>query len=419
VDATYLDTLPNGVRVLTLELPHARSATVAAYLRVGSQHEPRALNGISHVVEHMVFKGTTRRDARAINLDAERLGAEVDAHTDKDHTAYRLHGLPADAPDFVRMLGELVAEPAFPADELARERQVLALEAEEMADDPVATAYELFDRACFGLHPVAQPVAGRKRAPRWERDTLLHWVREHHSGANTIVCAAGPLAHGDIVAAARDAFGALPAGRENRAEPAAYQGDIATRHDGEEGQAHLVLGGALPARGTPGESAALLAAAVFGEGMSSPLLATLREELGLAYHATAAADLLDASGQFVVEASTAGDRLEPAVAAVMRLLHAHASRVDETDFERARRQLALKLLRDDERPARRLEDAVLDLHALGRVRPLAERSAALNAVTRDEVQAVFGRLLAQGLSAAAVGAVGRAGRQRLGKLVRA
>jgi predicted Zn-dependent peptidase len=404
--------LANGVRVLTLPDPAARTATVAVYLRVGSQHEPRPFNGISHVIEHMVFKGSHTRDARAINLDAERLGAEVDAHTDKDHTAYRLRGLPEDAPRFVQLLGDLVCAPAFPADELQRELQVLALEAEEVADDPMASAYQLFDRACFGLHPVAQPVIGT-RPPRWGANVLHDWVQQHYTGANTVLCAAGAVDEETIARAAQAAFGAMPRGEPPVVAAPAYHGDIATRSHGGSGQAHWVLGGALAPRGAPAEQAGQLAAAVFGEGMSSPLLTTLREERGLVYHATAAADLLDASGQFVVEASTAARQLDAAVAATVALLRAQAADVSESDFERARRQLAVRLHRDDERAGHRLEDAVLDLFALGRVRSTAERLQALHDVSRDQVRQVFARLLADGLSLAATGAVGRAARSRL------
>lgn len=408
--------LANGVRVLTLPDPTARTATVAVYLRVGSQHEPRALNGISHVVEHMVFKGSRTRDARAINLDAERLGAEVDAHTDKDHTAYRLRGLPEDAPRFVQLLGDLVTQPAFPADELQRELQVLALEAEEVADDPMASAYQLFDRACYGLHPVAQPVIGT-RAPRWGAHALHDWVQRHYTGENTIVCASGPIDADVIVRAAEAAFGALPRGVPNVVAPPQYHGDIATRAHAGSGQAHWVLGGHLPARGDDAADAGQLAAAVFGEGMSSPLLATLREDLGLAYHATAAADLLDASGQFVVEASTAARQLDAALAATVKLLRAQADSVDAADFERARRQLAVRLRRDVERAGQRLEDAALDAFTLGRIRPAEERLQRLHAVTREQVRQVFERLLRDGLSLAATGAVGRAARARLRTLL--
>src|SRR3954453_1049580 len=122
-DGTAVATLANGVRVLTIRLPQLETACASVFIRSGSAHEAKALNGISHVVEHMVFKGTRTRDARRINLDAERLGAEVNAHTDKDHTAFHMRGLAADADVFVRMLGDIVLDPLFPAEELERERQ--------------------------------------------------------------------------------------------------------------------------------------------------------------------------------------------------------------------------------------------------------------------------------------------------------
>ena len=168
----HLAELPNGVRVLTLPLPHAHTACASVFVQAGSAHEPKALAGISHVIEHMAFKGTGTRDARRINLDAERLGAEVNAHTDKDHTAYQMRGLPADMPALLAMLGDIVLHSEFPEAELERERQVILQEFAEVEDDPMATAYQLCDRACWGLHPAAQPVIGQRRViERLERAT--------------------------------------------------------------------------------------------------------------------------------------------------------------------------------------------------------------------------------------------------------
>ena len=105
---TVLATLDNGVRVVVFRLPHLATAAVSVFVRSGSQHESQRLNGISHVIEHMAFKGTRTRDCQQIILDAERLGAEVNAHTDKDHTAYHMRGLCRDAGRFVQMLGNIV-----------------------------------------------------------------------------------------------------------------------------------------------------------------------------------------------------------------------------------------------------------------------------------------------------------------------
>jgi len=155
---TTVATLANGVRVVVLRLPAVATAAVSVFVRSGSQHESARLNGISHVIEHMAFKGTRSRDCQQINLDAERLGAEVNAHTDKDHTAFYMRALPQHAAQLLRQLALIVQHPSYPADELERERQVLLQEFTEDEDDPVATAFKLFDKACFGLHPAAQPV---------------------------------------------------------------------------------------------------------------------------------------------------------------------------------------------------------------------------------------------------------------------
>src|SRR5947209_2795974 len=121
-------TLPNGVRVVAIGQPHLETASASVFVRSGSQHENKRANGISHVVEHMAFKGTETRDCQQINLDAERLGADVNAHTDKDHTAFHMSGLARDAAPFVRMLGDIVRHPTFPEAELERERQLLLYE---------------------------------------------------------------------------------------------------------------------------------------------------------------------------------------------------------------------------------------------------------------------------------------------------
>ena len=133
-----ITTFANGVRVIVFRLPHLATADVSVFVRSGSQHESAELNGISHVIEHMAFKGTRSRDCQRINLDAERLGAEVNAHTDKDHTAFHMHGLARDAAAFVHMLGDIVRESTFPEAELEREREVILHEYTEADDDAMA-----------------------------------------------------------------------------------------------------------------------------------------------------------------------------------------------------------------------------------------------------------------------------------------
>ena len=176
--APQLTALGNGARVVVVPMTGRETVAVSVFVRTGSQHESRHDSGISHVVEHMAFKGTATRDCQRINLDAEALGAEVNAHTDKDHTAFHIEGLAADLPTFVELLADIVLNPSFPADELERERQVLQHEFTEFEEDPVNIAFECFDRACYGAeHAAGRPVIGKRaNLDRLTRDDLPAFV---------------------------------------------------------------------------------------------------------------------------------------------------------------------------------------------------------------------------------------------------
>jgi len=408
--------LNNGVHVVLHPLPQAATSTVAVFVNSGSAHEGPRLNGISHFVEHMVFKGTATRDARRINLDAERLGAEVNAHTDKDHTAFHMRGLPEHATQFIHMLAELVLQPQFPAEELERERQVLLQEHAEDEDDPVSAAFRLFDRACFGSHSAALPVIGpRRHIERFTRADLQAWVGQQYTAPNLVLGVAGPFdAAGaqSLLRAAEAAFAQAPAGTLHTVPPVVYEGGLATLRHGGSSQAHLVLGFPVPALAQD-NPALRVAAAVFGDGMSSPLLDTLRERQGLAYHAACSADVLTVCGQFVVEASTAPEQFDALLSSVVQLLQTHAEHVDAVDLERAHNQLAVRWLRAQERPLQRLEATALDLYTHGRLRVPAQQLQALREVSAEQVRAGFEQMLAAGTAVAVTGAVPRGTRARL------
>jgi len=406
-DDALLHTLPNGVRVVALPRPQRRTGGVSVFVRVGSAHESRALNGIGHVLEHMAFKGTLARDAYRVNLDAEALGAEVNAHTDKDHTAYHMRGLGEHAPRFVAMLADIVRHATFPDDELAREREVLLQEVAEVEDDPLTVAYQLFDHACWAAHPAAQPVIGQRRViERCTREQLAAHVQQHYTGANLVVAAAGGVDADAVARAAEAAFGDLPRGQVNALAAAAYAGGTRVKRMDAGRQMHLVMG--YPIAGRADDDAAVdLAAAVLGEGMSSPLLAELREKRGLVYHAACNADRFEFGGQLAIEASFAPEHLSIVVGQVSRLMRELAEHIGTVDLERARNQVLVRLLRQDERVAQRTEDAALDLFAIGRARGVAERLARVHEVAPDRVRAAFQRMLAAGPSVAVTGSVGR------------
>ncbi len=409
---TSVATLANGVRVVAIELPQLETAAVSVFVRSGSQHEDARSSGISHVVEHMAFKGTETRDCQRINLDAERLGAEVNAHTDKDHTAFHMRGLARDANAFVRMLADIVQHGTFPDAELERERQVILHEYAEDEDDALSIAFRIFDKTCYGEHALGRPVIGNRSAiSKIARSDLLDYVRRRYSGANVVVGAAGRIDPHEIVRTAEQAFGAMPRGEENRVAPPVWHGGLRSRRlDGSQ-QAHVVLGFPIAAA-REARYEGVVAAALFGEGMSSPLMDQIRERRGLAYYAACSADLFELCGQFVIEAATAPAQLDEFFDAVTALLAEHADAIDPVGLERARRQILVRQLGAREVPARRLEAAALDLFFFDRVRSGAELSAAIEAVRPDDVRAEFARMFAAGATVAMAGKLGRSAEER-------
>ena len=405
---TTVATLPNGVRVVAMRLPHLDSVSASVFVRAGSGHESARLNGISHLVEHMAFKGTATRTCQQINLDAEQLGAEVNAHTDRDHTAFHMRGLARDAVAFVRMLGDIVRNSTFPDDELANERRVILQEMAEEEDDGVEIANKLFDTLCFGTHPIAQPIVGTRRSiERITRDDLLAFVERLYTGSNVVLGVAGNIDPAAVVRAAEAAFGAIPGGAPNRIEPTQYVGGFASRRLPGSTQTHIVLGFPVPSLAGP-YAASVVAAALFGEGMSSPLMDEIRERRGLAYYTGCTADLTAASGQFVIDASTAPEHAVPFLTAVARLLADHAASIAPVALQRARNQLAVRSLDLLERPARGIEGAAQDLFVHGRLRSRAEWLAEVDAVTPDAVREVFATMLSTKAAVAATGKVPRA-----------
>ncbi len=407
-----LHRLPGGVRLLVIPMPQLSTVAASVFIHSGSQHERARDSGISHAVEHMVFKGTATRDARRINLDAERLGAEVNAHTDKDHTAFHMRGLPQHTLAFVRMLAELVLTPTFPAAELAREREVLLHEFTEDDDDPLSTAFKLLDKGCWGTHPVAQPVIGsRRNLERFTRDELVQWVQRHYTAERTIVGVAGPVDPDAVLREVQACFGGMPRGAAPALDSPHWHGGVHSKRLDGCSQSHLVLGFPIASR-LADDPTALVAAALFGDGMSSPLLDQLREQRGLAYYAACSADMLDAAGQFVVEVSTSPAQLEASLRELTRLLRQQTDIIDPVDLERARNQIAVRQLRALERPLRRLEDSALELFALGRLRPPAETLARIEAVAADALRRQFERMLGAGAALALAGKLPRAASER-------
>ena len=412
--STTLRTLANGVRLLVVPMPHVQSVSVGVFLRVGSRDETPASNGISHVLEHMAFKGTATRSVQAINLDAERLGADVNAFTGKDMTGYFMTGLGRHADLLLRMTADIVLNSTFPEAELQRELEVIRQEAIEYDEDPEDSSSDLLDRAVWGDDPMGMPVIGTvENIEGFTRDDLVRHVQSHYTAEKTVVVAAGNFDVDAWLALAGELFATMPQATDLPASaqpvPAQYVGQAMARRFTQVSQVFLniayPLAPALPEE-MPQQRwrcAAALAANLFGGGMSAPLVDTVREQLGLAYTAHATMDSGDLWANFVVHAVTTPDKLDALVAATGELLRAQATAIDPVHLERAKNQLTVSRVRAAERTYATMEQAVEELFASGTVTPMAEAIAMIDDIGADEVQAVFQRMLANAPALAMTG----------------
>ncbi|MFC5500292.1 M16 family metallopeptidase [Caenimonas terrae] len=395
-------TLANGVRLLAIPLAHVQSASVGVFLRVGSRDETPASNGISHVLEHMAFKGTTTRSVQEINLDAERLGADVNAFTSKDTTGYFMTGLGRHADRFLEMTADIVLNSTFPPAELQRELQVIRQEAIESLEDPQEGSSELLDRAIWGEHPMGMPVIGTvENIERFTRDDLVAHVASHYVADKTIVVAAGNLdveaflAQGERLFAGTLRAGGTPA---PLAAPR-YVGGAMGQRFSQVSQVFVNIAYPL-APADAGQMleqrwrlAASVAAILFGGGMSSPFTDTIRERLGLAYSAESTSEHGDTWFNFLVHAVTTPDKLEELMAATGDLLREQAVRIDPVHLERAKNQLAVSRVRSAERTYATMERAVEELFVHGTVTAPADTIAMIESIKQEEVRAVFERML--------------------------
>ena len=426
---TVQRTLANGVRLLAIHMPHVQSASVGVFLRVGSRDETPASNGIGHVLEHMAFKGTATRSVQAINMDAERLGADVNAFTGKDTTGYFMTGLGRHAQQLLRMTADIVLNSTFPDSELQRELEVIRQEAIEYEEDPEDCSSDLLDRAIWGDDPMGMPVIGTVgNIEGFTRHDLVRHVQSHYVAEKTVVAAAGNFDVDAWVALAGELFAAMPPSADlpvsRQPAPAKYVGQAMARRFTQVSQVFLNIAYPLaPAR--PQEMsqqrwrlAATLAANLFGGGMSAPLVDTVREQLGLAYTAHSTMDSGDVWANFVVHAVTTPDKLDALVTATGSLLRAQAATIDPVHLERAKNQLIVSRVRAGERTYATMEQAVEELFASGAVTPMAEAMAMIDDIGAQEVRAVFERMLANppALALTGKGASARTARQLAARL---
>ena len=278
-------TLSNGVRILSERIPGVRSVTAGIWVRHGAAHESEQLLGGSHLLEHLVFKGTRRRSPKEIALSLERLGGTLDAFTSREHTAYQARVLAEHLPVALDVLADIVLEPLLRAEDLELEREVVLEEISGVEDTPDDLVFELHGDTLWGGHPYGRSILGtRESVGGMSAESLRRLHSARYLGGELIVGAAGFLEHEALVGEVSRHFSRIPGGVAPEVPPVGAEtggGEHRVVRDGA--QTHLVFGMRTPPRSGPERFPLTLLTAAFGGGMGSRLFQRVREALGLAY----------------------------------------------------------------------------------------------------------------------------------------
>jgi len=319
MELTNRKELSNGLTVLTEQMPNLRSISLGVWLKKGSRHESEAENGISHFIEHLLFKGTANRSAKEIALTIDSIGGHIDAFTAKEYTCFYAKVLDEHLPVALDLLSDIVLHPRFEPQEIEKERKVIFEEIRMVDDTPDELVYDLFNQYLWPDHPLGRPIQGTVESVSvMTPEILSRYFRESYQPANLLITATGNLEHEKLVTDIRRAFepltnGSAPPGTQ----PPRLHPGMVIKEKKELGQVHLCLG----VKGFPlaheHRFQEYVLNTLLGGAMSSRLFQDIREERGLAYNVFSSVNSFRDTGFLMVYAATAPESAEQVVRLIL------------------------------------------------------------------------------------------------------
>lgn len=312
--------LGNGLTVVTERMPNIRSISLGVWLKKGSRHETESENGISHFIEHLLFKGTSTRSAQDIALTIDSIGGQIDAFTAKEYTCFYAKVLDEHLPIALDLLSDIVLHPNFDPEEIEKERKVIFEEIRMVDDTPDELVYDLFNQQFWADHPLGRPIQGTiESVAGMTPGTLSRYFRESYQPGNLLITATGNLEHESLVTDIRRAFEPLTNGAAPPVSlPPRMNPGIVVREKKELGQVHICLG----VRGFPlahdSRYRQYVLNTVLGGTMSSRLFQDIREQRGLAYNVFSSVNSFLDTGYLMVYAATSPETAEQVVRLVLQ-----------------------------------------------------------------------------------------------------
>ena len=386
--------LDGGLRVVSAAMDQVETVSLGAWVEVGTRDEAPEINGISHLLEHMAFKGTERRDAKTIVEEIENVGGHLNAYTTREYTAYFAKVLKNDVPLAVDIIADILQHSVMDKTELAREQDVIVQEINQSFDTPDDVVFDYFQETAFPEQAIGRPVLGTQELVRaMTPETLLGYMAKHYSAPRMVFAAAGNLDHDRLAGLVEDAFDALPGETNGGREPVRYVGGDFHRTRELE-QAHVLLG----MEGIPFDDGDFHAASVFstilGGGMSSRLFQEVREKRGLAYSIYSYLSSYTDGGLMGIYAGTGQGDVDTLVPLVLDEVEKLAQDVSRAEIARAHAQIKAGILMSLESTSSRCEQLARQMMVFKRPLSIEEVIAKIDAVGEDALKRVAARFLA-------------------------
>ncbi len=406
-DAVEVTRLPSGLVVLTERMERVETVSFGAYVATGARNESAEENGISHFLEHMAFKGTERRSAIAIAEEIEAVGGQMNAYTAREQTAFYVKVLKEDLALGSDIIGDILCHSCFDPAEVERERGVILQEIGQANDTPDDIIFDHFQEAAYPEQPMGRPVLGtEERVGAVSRDNLRAYMHRHYTASNTVVAAAGNLRHQAVVELVDRHFADLARTEAPRAVPARYEGRE-FREQRDLDQVHVVLGFPAVAYADDDFYPVMLLSTLLGGGMSSRLFQEVREKRGLVYSIYAFASPYADGGLFAIYAGTGEKEAAEVMPVTLGELEKVQREVTAAELARARAQVKAGLLMSLESPGNRSEQLARQWQVFGRVIPVAETVARIEAVGVANIEAAARKLFRAAPTLASLGPAAR------------